>query len=423
MQIPIAITGMGILSPFGCGVDVFSTALQKGETAIDFISPSDSESPIKIAANLHNFNYKNAISLINNVSEHHLKTALRIGHRAPIGIQTSITAAIEAWYQARLQDDFHDPARIGIIAAGNNTTTTLSYMHFQNYLQHPEYISPSYALHFLDTNQIGYLSELFTIHGEGYCVGGASASGNVAIIQAARLIQLGVIDVCLVVGIMAQLSPLELQALRNIDALGGIAFEQEPQKACRPFDMQHEGFIPGEASACLILEKMASAKERKVPIYGKYLGGAMYLDANRTPDPNREGEARAIERTLKEANLSLTEIDYINTHGTSSKKGDEEELAALHLVFKECLSKIWLNSTKGFTGHCLWSAGIVEAIATIIQINNNFVHANCNLDEPIDKNCRFAGKKLSNIKINNALSNSFAFGGINTCIALQRGEY
>jgi len=423
MKNPIAITGMGILSPFGCGLTAFTKALEETKTAIDFISPTELESVLTIAATLRQFDYKQDLAQMNYLSDHHLKTALRLGHRAPLAIQASFIAALEAWYQANLDDHFYDSARIGLIAAGNNTSTSLSYMHFQNYLKEPAYISPSYALHFLDTSHIGYVSELLNIHGEGFCVGGASASGNAAIIQAARLIELGVVDVCLVLGIMTQLSPIELQALRNISALGGVNFAQQPEKACRAFDQQHEGFIPGESSACLILENLATAKKRQAPLYGYYLGGAQYLDANRTSDPDCAGEVMVMQKTLQNAGLSSNDIDYVNAHGTSAPKGDEVELAALQLVFQENKNKVWINSTKGLTGHCWWSAGVVEAIASIIQLNGQFVHGNRNLEDPIDndfrQNCALASQESISAKINKALSNNFAFGGINTCIALQ----
>ena len=139
----------------------------------------------------------------------------------------------------------------------------------------------------------------FGILGEGFSVGGASATGNVALLRAYQLIRDGWQDACLVVGVVADLSPMELQGFYNLGALGGHHFADTPNKACRPFDKAHEGFIPGQAAACILLETVHSAKSRGVPILGYILGGALLLDGNRLSNPQVEGEFRAMQQAIK----------------------------------------------------------------------------------------------------------------------------
>lgn len=420
-QRPAVITGMGLVSSLGQGIPILETALRNGLNRFKISSRFPELSFPVIAAELVDFSFEQAINRF-TASEALLAQVHQAGRRAPLVIQASLTAALEAWFQAKLHERKINPIRIGLVVAGNNLTQRYQYDLQSKFQQNPSYLSPTYALHFMDTDQVGALSEAFGIQGEGFTVGGASASGNMAIIQGQRLIQQGLVDVCLVVGALADLSPVELQGFYNIGALGGRSFCQEPAKASRPFDQAHEGFIWGQASACLILESTASAAQEKIPILAEIAGMAITLDGNRSAHPNPIGEARAMQQALTNAALSPQVIDYINAHGTSSPVGDTTEITAIRDVFGTSVADIWLNSTKSLLGHCLWSAGVVEAIATILQMQGNFVHPNPNLDHPIDQECHFVGKQSKAAEIHVAMSNSFGFGGINTSIILTRGK-
>ncbi|UJF34770.1 beta-ketoacyl synthase N-terminal-like domain-containing protein [Paenibacillus hexagrammi] len=307
----------------------------------------------------------------------------------------------------------------GIVVSGSNLSQNYAYSLFKKFDEAPEYLTPSYALHFMDTDHVGTISDICNIKGEGFNVGGASASGNVAIIKAMQMIQLGLADLCLVSGTLADLSPLELMSFSNLGAMGGKSFGSEPGQACRPFDKKHEGFIYGQAAACLILESRQSAEKRGVKPLAELLSGALVLDGNRLSDPNEDGEVRAMEQALRQAGLSPGDIDYINAHGTSTPTGDMTEIRAIKRLFKERIGEIWMNSTKSLTGHCLYSAGIVEALAAIVQMKEGFVHPNLNLEEPIDQECRFSRGNTVKANLKTALSNSFGFGGINTSIVLR----
>lgn len=413
----IVVTGIGLLSPHGQGIPSFLNALQNGKS---FFAHSKSfpelDYPV-ITSEIIDFGFDEIMNKCIHISEKQKDKICKLGRRSPKVIQASLIAALEAWNHAGLSKRRIDPTRIGLVVAGQNTTQRYLYeMHGKDL----NYLPPSYAMHFMDTDQIGSLSEAFEIQGESFTVGGASASGNVAIIQANRLIQQNIIDVCLVVGVLADLSPLELQAFYNIGAFGGKKFAHEPSKACRPFDENREGFILGQASACLILESRISATKAQVPLLGTLVGTALCLDANRLPDPRVEGEIRAMNHAIADAGIEKKAIQYINTHGTSSVLGDIVEISAIKSVFGSGVKNIVLNSTKSITGHCLWSAGVVEAIATLLQMQHKFVHVNLNLENAIDQDCIFSNCSDAPFDIKYALSNSFGFGGINTSVIFKK---
>lgn len=415
----VAITGMGILSAVGQGTTVFKEALLQGRNNFTAQVFSPLSVPI-IAALIKNYSsahlLQSLLSLPTNHTENRVAHLHKMFHQLPHNIELSLIATDEAWHQAKLDKHPLDPMRVGIIVAAQNSTSHYQFDLYDKFQAQPSYISPSYALHFMDADYLGYLSDIFSIFGEGFTVGAASASGNVALYQAYQLLKTGQHDAYVVVGALADLSPMELQGFYNIGALGGEHFMQEPNKASRPFDKDSDGFIYGQATACMILESVASATKRKVPILGYMLGGAVVLDGNYLSNPSQTGEVRAMQQAIRTSGISVEQINYINTHGTSSPLGDNVELAAIESVLNTHKSAVILNSTKSIVGHCLWSSGIVEAIATIIQMQNKFVHPNLNLENPIINSSNFVGLESQNYVVKTALSNSFGFGGINSSL-------
>jgi len=146
----------------------------------------------------------------------------------------------------------------------------------------------------------------------------------------------------------------------------------------------------------------------------------MALSASRGPSPDQQAEVTVMRRAIEMSGVRPADIDYINAHATSTPLGDLTEVKAIREVFGEHIARVWINSTKSMTGHCLWSAGVVEAIASIVQLSQGFVHPNLNLEEPIDAQCRFAGAHKVEASLEMALSNSFGFGGINTSVVFGR---
>src|SRR5687768_7587178 len=275
----VGITGMGIVSSIGDDVSAFCHSLRKGKSGIRQIGKIKEPQPsVDIAAEIEKFSFLEFLNRFKDVPDKHVDNARRLGQRAPFGIRTSIISAIEAWHNAKLFDRNPPSERVGLIVAGQNSTQNYQYDLIPKFMQNPEYLSPRYALEFLETNQVGVLSELFDIKGEGFVVGGASATGNVGIIKAYQLVLSGLVDVCVVAGIVADLSPMDIQGFINIGAMGGKKYLNRPDEACRPFDDQHEGFIYGQASACVILESESSTSKRAVPFQAEIKGCALNLD-------------------------------------------------------------------------------------------------------------------------------------------------
>lgn len=417
----VGITGIGIISSIGNDIPSFCNSLKDGKSGIKRIShPKEPKISVDIAAEIENFSFLESLNHLQSIMPDKLLHAKYLGRRAPFAIQTSIISAIEAWEHARLFEKKSLDIRTGLIVAGQNTTQNYQYGLITKFKENPEYLSPRYALEFLETNQVGVLSELFDIKGEGFVIGGASATGNVGLIKAYQSVRSGLVDVCMVIGVVADLSPMDIQGFINIGAMGGKKFINQPEEACRPFDCRHEGFIYGQAAACVILESESSARSRGVPILAEIKGCSCQLDANSSADPNVAGETNVMISAIGQSGLSTSEIDYINTHGSSSPLGDKTEAEAIYRVFGDHASNMWINATKSLTGHCLYSAGIVETIATVLQLQKNFLHPNLNLEKAIRDDLQFCGNKAINHTIDVAVNNSFGFGGINTSIVLKR---
>lgn len=413
------ITGMGAVCGISQNTDEFSSSLRHGVCGIGYL-PEASSQPrcLNIGAAIKGFSFSEQLSR-RDLSARIVEKADECARRAPYPVQTSVLAVLEAWQQAQLHDRPLPEHRVAIVVASDNACQAYQYESMLHFLRAPEYLSPRYALHALATDYVGAISEILSIQGEGFSVGGASASGNVAIVKGMQLLQLGLADACVVVGALSDLSPLSLQGLHNLGAMGGKRFRDQPEQACRPFDKLHEGFIPGQGAGCLILESGQSVEKRGVFALARILGGSLLLDGNRLANPSEAGEARSMQLCLQQAGIEPHQVDYINTHGTSSPLGDITEINAIRQVFRDHLAELWINSTKGLTGHCLFSAGLIEAIACILQMRDSFLHPNVNLDNPIDLECRFAGATTVDAHIDIAMSNSFGFGGINSSILFK----
>jgi malonyl-ACP decarboxylase len=270
---------------------------------------------------------------------------------------------------------------------------------------------------FMDSDLCGFCTAQFGIRGLAYTVGGASASGQLAIIQAAQAVRTKQVDVCIALGALMDLSHWECRGLRAIGAMGSDRYGTEPELACRPFDRDHDGFIFGECCGAVVVESGESSHSRGVKPYATLRGWGLVMDGNRNPDPSLEGEMLAIQNALDCSELSPTQIDYVNPHGTASIAGDETELKAL----RACkLTDAYLNTTKSLIGHGLSAAGTVEVIATLLQMQTGRLHPSRNLDNPIDSSLNWVRDKSIAHPIENALTLSMGFGGINTALCWQR---
>lgn len=412
----VLVTGAGVACSLGVGVAAFRDALRAGKSGIDRPRRAGLWPGLSAIAELDDLPLAAALERLRGCSPAFVQRARRSALRGHRSLDWSLTTATEAWLEAALDVVPVPPERLGVVVGGSNLAQR--YQHdAARALAESGHADPRYALRFLDTDQMAVVSELFGAQGEGFTVGGASASGNVAIIKAWQLLRLGELDACLVVGPLADLSALELQAFRDLGALSPGARGRE---ACRPFDRGRDGFVFGQAAGCLVLERGASARRRGVSARAEIAGGALRLAGNHSPAPDVQAESTAMRCALERAGVAPEAVDYVNAHATSSPAGDDAEAAALRDVFGANATRPWVNSTKGLIGHCLHAAGVVECIATLVQLEEGFVHPNANLHEPIDSGLRLAPLEPRDVQLSLALSNSFGFGGINTSVVLRR---
>jgi malonyl-ACP decarboxylase len=396
------VTGIGVIAATGQGKAAFAKALFDGQTAFGVMQrPGRQRESAYLGAEIREI-----------VSPDIARQTLRT---ASLSAQAALAVVHEAWTEAQLAGV--DPRRIGLIIGGSNVQQReLTQIH-KTYEQSPAFLRPTYALSFMDSDLCGFCTAQFGIRGLAYTVGGASASGQLAIIQAAQAVLAGQVDICIAVGALMDLSHWECRAFRAIGAMGSDRFANEPGLACRPFDRDHDGFIYGESSGAVVVESQESSRRRGVKPYGALAGWGMAMDGNRNPDPSLDGEVRAIQIALDTAAWTSAEIDYVNPHGTGSVSGDGTELQAL----QECgLGGVFLNATKSLIGHGLSAAGTVEVIATLLQMQAGRLHPTRNLENPIERAFRWVGAEPADHQIEKALTLSMGFGGINTALCWER---
>lgn len=405
----IVVDGIGVTASIGQGRDAFSAALLAGEHRFAPMRRPGRQRPGEggdaapfIGAEI------DALRLPASIPAAKLRNA---GWSAQVAVAT----LHEAWQDAGLEAV--DPRRIGLVVGGSNVQQRELVLQQLKYQDRVEFLRPTYAMSFMDTDLCGLCSELFGIRGLAMTVGGASASGQLATIQAIEAVRSGQVDACIALGALMDLSFFECQAFRSLGAMGSDRFAREPARACRPFDRDRDGFVFGEACGAVVVRRAGTARPDAAPPYAALTGWAMAWDANRNPNPSLEGETTAIREALAMAGLDAAAIDYVNPHGTASVVGDETELAAL----RACgLDHAWINATKSLVGHGLSAAGLVELIAILLQMRAGRLHPTRNLENPIDAGFRWVGAAPVDHAVERALNMSMGFGGINTAICLQR---
>ena len=407
---PLVISGIGITSAIGQGRHAFIEALLSGDHRFAVMQRPGRQVPDGSAGVSSAFIGAEIAGL--RMPDSIPTAKLR---NASWSAQVALATLHEAWVDAHLQDV--DPQRIGLIVGGSNMQQRELALTQQTYRDRLDFLRPTYAMSFMDTDLCGLCSEVFGIRGLVFTVGGASASGQLAVIQAIEAVRSGQVDVCIALGALMDLSYFECKSFRSLGAMGSDRFAQHPELACRPFDQDHDGFIFGEACGAVVVERADSARRILRSPYASLKGWAMAWDANRNPNPSLEGEMTVIRRALEKAGLAAEIIDYVNPHGTASLIGDDTELTALR---SSGLAHAYINTTKSLVGHSLSAAGIVELIAIVLQMEARKLHPSRNLDQPLDAGFQWVGAESIDHIVEYALNMSMGFGGINTAVCLQR---
>jgi malonyl-ACP decarboxylase len=411
----IQITGIGVTTAVGQGKQAFGEALFGGAHAFGVMKragrglPAASsaanpgeESPAFLGAEI------GTLTLPAGMQERSMRTL-------SLSAQVALVTVDEAWREAKLDDV--DPRRIGLIVGGSNLQQRELTLTQAAYRDKIHFLRPTYGFAFLDSDVCGACSEAFGIQGFTYTMGGASASGQLAIIQASEAVRSGAADVCIAVGALMDLSYWECQALRTLGAMGSTRYFHTPEAACRPFDRGTDGFIYGEACGALVVERDVSARSRKVQPYARILAGTIGTDGNRNPDPSVAGESRVIEAALERAQWAGHDVDYINPHGTGSPLGDGIEVQAIRACGIEGAR---INATKSIVGHSLSASGAVEVAATLLQMRQSRLHPTRNLVDPIAIDLPWVRDATEQAEVRNALCLSMGFGGISSALCVQK---
>jgi 3-oxoacyl-[acyl-carrier-protein] synthase II len=405
----VVITGAGLLTPLGTGVDKNWEALVAGRSGIGPIQGFDaSEFPTKIAGEVRDFNPEDWIE------------KKEVKKMDPF-IQYAMAVAEQAMQQSGLKFDAEEAPLVGVIfGVGIGGLITIEEIHKTFMATGLRRITPFFIPKLISNLAPGNIAIRYGAKGINLATTSACASGSHAIGEAYRLIRQGYLNAAITGGTEAALTPLGLAGFAVMRALS--TRNDEPERASRPFDRERDGFVMADGAAALVLEERQRALRRGAPILAEIVGYGTNADAHHitAPSPNGEGAARCMRMCLEDDDLDPMEVDYINAHGTSTPQGDLAETLAIKQVFGEHAAKIAVSSTKSMTGHLLGAAGAVESVFTALACQRGIIPPTINYDYP-DPECDldYVPNRARPARIRLALNNSFGFGGTNTTLAFR----
>jgi 3-oxoacyl-[acyl-carrier-protein] synthase II len=403
----VVITGMGVLSPIGNSTPEYWDGLKSGKNGIDEITLFDTS----------NYSVHLAGEVSIQLDEYiHSKELNRMDRYTAF----AILSAREAIAQAKLNDESIDKNQIGvIIGSGVGGIKTFEEQH-QRLLKNPRRVSPFFIPSMIADIASGYVSIEHGFKGPNYSVVSACATGSHSIGDAFRLIKYGDAKAIVCGGAEAGITPISIAGFSNMKAL---TKNPDANSACRPFDLNRDGFVMGEGAGMLVLEELEHAQQRNAPILAEIIGYGATADAHHltTPAPNGEGAVRAMKRAIEDADISPTNVDYVNAHGTSTHYNDKNESIAIRTVFGEHAENLYVSSTKSMTGHLLGAAGGIEAIAGILAIQNSIVPPTINYTtEDEDCNLHYTPNNAVEKSVDYVMSNTFGFGGHNAVLLFKK---
>lgn len=405
-------TGIGIISPVGLGKDEFWTSLVEGRSGIDRIRNFDpSAFDTQIAGEVKGFRAEDFLTR---------KDARRMDRFSQFAVCSSRMAVSDA---ALVLDDMDRNRAGAILGSGIGGINTFEEQHRVLLERDPQKVSPFFIPMMIVNMGAANVALQLGLKGPNGCVSTACEASTSAIGQAFRIIQRGDADVMVAVGSEASITPLALAGFCAMKALS--TKNDEPQRASRPFDAGRDGFIMSEGAAALILEEEEFARMRGAKAYCRVTGYASTCDAFHitAPDPEGLGAARAMILALLDAGIRPEDVDYINAHGTSTPLNDRMETMAIKKTFGKWADRLHVSSTKSMTGHLLGAGGALEAAATIFAIYHGIIPPTINLEDQ-DPECdlNYTPLRAVKLRIRNALSNSFGFGGHNGTLIFRRCE-
>lgn len=415
----VVVTGIGMLSPMGRGVDVTWQGIINGKSAIRPVDRYDvSQSTAKIAGQVP-FG-KGIAGLFDPDEVLPPKEQRRVDPFILYGLCAGTDAVEDSgWKPETDEDRFRTGVMIG---AGIGGLTSISDSAVTLKEGGPRKISPFFIPSCLINLISGQLSIKYGFYGPNHSVVTACATGTHAIGDAARLIMWGDADVMVAGGAEAAVHPLAMAGFAQAKALS-THYNDTPEKASRPWDKGHDGFVMGEGAGVVVLEEYEHAKARGAKIYGEVIGYGLSGDGYHVTAPaaDSRGSKHAMKMALKNAQINPEEIDYINAHGTSTPVGDGLEANAVKAIFGDHASKLAMSSTKSSIGHLLGAAGAVEAILCIKALQDGILPPTLNLEDPVEEaaGLDLVPLKAKERKLKTVMSNSFGFGGTNASLILR----
>jgi 3-oxoacyl-[acyl-carrier-protein] synthase II len=404
------ITGIGVVSPLGIGVQKNWEALLRGQSGIGPITRFDaSKHSTRIAGEVKNFD---PLAFIDR------REARRMDHF----IQFALAAAALAVEDAGIDPALLEGDRTGVyIGSGIGGLATIEESHKTLLERGPDRISPFFLVSIIINEAAGYVSIKYRSRGPNSATATACATSTHSIGDSYRMIVRGDADRMLAGGAEAPVTPLGVAGFCALRAIS--TRNDEPQRASRPFDAERDGFVMSEGAGILLLEELGAARRREARIYAEIVGYGMSGDAYHVTAPAEDGEgAKAVmRRALADAGINPFEVGYINAHGTSTPFNDKIETLAIKDVFGEHARRIGVSSTKSMTGHLLGAAGALEAGITALCLANKIMTPTINYEHP-DPECDldYVPNAARPAEIRYAMSNSFGFGGTNGCLVLKR---
>ena len=415
----VVVTGLGLVSPLGCGVDASWSRLVAGHNAAQRVETFDvSDLSCKVACEIPRGDGSDGTFNPDDWMEP--KEQRKVDDFIVFAMAAAEEAVNDAGWRPEAYDD---QVRTGVlIGSGIGGLQGIEKTSLLLAEKGPRRVSPFFIPGRLINLASGYASIRFGFKGPNHAVVTACSTGAHAIGDAARLIALDDADVMLAGGTESPVCRISMAGFAACRALS-THFNDEPQRASRPYDQDRDGFVMGEGAGIVVLEELEHAKARGATIYAEVIGYGLSGDAFHITAPAEDGDGayRCMAAAVKRAGIEPVDIDYVNAHGTSTPMGDEIELAAVERLFGNASGKLAMSSTKSAVGHLLGAAGAVEAIFGTLAIRDNVAPPTLNLDKPsVETAIDLVPHTRRELEINTVLSNSFGFGGTNASLILRR---
>ena len=404
----VVVTGLGLITPVGIGVKESWANIINGQSGIGKITKFDcSTFPSQIAGEVKNFD---PLAYIPPKDARRMDTFIQFG----------IAAGIEAFKDSGIEVNDNNSERIGVSVGsgigGINLIESTSDVFDEGGVRK---VSPFFIPGTIINMISGNLSIMLNLKGPNVSIVTACTTGTHSIGDAARMIEYGDADVMLAGGSEAAITELSVAGFSAAKALSSR--NDDPKTASRPWDKDRDGFVIGEGAGVMVLEEYEHAKQRGAKIYAELSGYGMSADAYHITAPNMDGPRRSIVNALKNANVNIDNVQYINAHGTSTPLGDLNETNAIKATFGDFAKKLVVNSTKSMTGHLLGGAGGIESVFTVLAIHNQISPPTINIfNQDPECDLDYCANEARSMKIDVALKNNFGFGGTNGSLVFKK---